>query len=166
MLVRSLFDGPLAPTSFFPWALDPWHLICWLACHFARIWFGSLASFWARFSFGFAFTRLYMYVVGLLPYYFGTVYRPTLNLLVSLKNLSRKLQPVAFHGGYLNYQARDSRKGLLNQHSQRPHLFWLQRYSSITCTHDICWSDLCLMAPWHLHPFSLGPLTLGTLSVG
>ena len=52
-------------------------------------------------------------------------HRPSNNLLVSLKNLSRKLQPVAFHGGYLNYQARDSRKGWFNQHSQRPHLYWL-----------------------------------------
>ena len=43
----------------------------------------------------FAFTSLYMYVVRLLPYYFGTVYRPTFILQVFLNGLSRKLQPVA-----------------------------------------------------------------------
>ena len=90
----------------------------------------------------FAFTSLYMSVVRLLPYYFGTVYRPTLNLQVFLNGLSRKLQPVFSYGGYLNYQARESRKGLLNQHSQRPTLYWLQMESLKTCTHDICWSDL------------------------
>lgn len=83
-----------------------------------------------------------MYVLRLYPYYFGTVYIPTFNLQVFLNGLSRKLQPVAFHGGYLHYQARESRKGLLNQHSQRPTLFWLQMESLKTCTHDICWSDL------------------------
>jgi hypothetical protein len=89
-----------------------------------------------------AFTSVYMSVVRLLPYYFGTVYRPTLNLQVLLNGLSRKLQPVPKYSGYLNYQARVSRKGLLNQHSQRPTLFWLQMESLKTCTHDICWSDL------------------------
>jgi hypothetical protein len=86
--------------------------------------------------------NLQMYVLRLYPYYFGTVYIPTFNLQVFLNGLSRKLQPVFSYGGYLNYQARESRKGLLNQHSQRPTLFWLQMESLKTCTHDICWSDL------------------------
>ena len=86
--------------------------------------------------------NLQMYVLRLYPYYFGTVYIPTFNLQVFLNGLSRKLQPVLSYGGYLHYQARESRKGLLNQHSQRPTLFWLQMESFKTCTHDICWSDL------------------------
>ena len=85
-------------------------LVVSLASDLRRVFLGA-ALFWGTylaasncldfsicFSFGFAFTRLYMYVVGLLPYYFGTVFRPTLNLLVSLKNLSRKLQPVPVYG--------------------------------------------------------------------
>ena len=86
-----------------------------------------------------------MYVVRLLPYYFGTVYRPTFNLQVLLNGLSRKLQPVFMYGLYLNYRARVSRKGFLNQHSQRPTLYWLQKESLKTCTYDICWSDLCFI---------------------
>ena len=86
--------------------------------------------------------NLQMYVLRLYPYYFGTVYIPTFNLQVFLNGLSRKLQPVLIYGWELHYQARESRKGLLNQHSQRPTLFWLQMESLKTCTHDICWSDL------------------------
>ena len=86
-----------------------------------------------------------MYVLRLYPYYFGTVYIPTFNLQVFLNGLSRKIQPVFMYSGYLNYQARESRKGLLNQHSQRHTLFWLQMESLKTCTHDICWSDLFLI---------------------
>ena len=97
---------------------------------------------WHKRHVRFAFSSLYMYVVRLLPYYFGTVYIPTFNLQVFLNGLSRKLQPVFSYGSYLNYQARESRKGLLNQHSQRPTLLGLQMESLKTCTHDICWSDL------------------------
>ena len=92
-----------------------------------------------------------MYVLRLYPYYFGTVYIPTFNLQVFLNGLSRKLQPVFSYGGYLHYQARESRKGLLNQHSQRPTLLGLQMESTSVSIYIVA-------KPCRLHKASMGSL--------